>query len=39
MPNNPLKSGLVGSPEEWPWSSSRFYYLNDSTLLSMDRLA
>jgi hypothetical protein len=25
-------------PEEWPWSSFRFYYLNDSSLLSMDRL-
>ena len=39
MHNNPVKRGLVSSPEEWPWSSFRFYYLNDSTLLSMDRLA
>ena len=36
--NNPVKRGLVHSPEEWPWSSFRFYYLNDSSLLSMDRL-
>jgi putative transposase len=39
MHNNPVKRGLVSSPEEWPWSSFRFYSLNDSTLLSMDRLA
>jgi putative transposase len=38
MPNNPVKRALVRSPEEWPWSSFRFYYLNDSSLLSMDRL-
>lgn len=22
---NPVKGGLVGSPEEWPWSSNRHY--------------
>jgi putative transposase len=38
MHNNPVKRGLVHSPEEWPWSSFRFYYLNDSSLLSMDKL-
>jgi putative transposase len=38
MHNNPVKRGLVRSPEEWPWSSYRFYYLNDSSLLSMDSL-
>jgi hypothetical protein len=32
------KRGLVRSPEEWPWSSFRFYYLNDTSLLSMDKL-
>jgi hypothetical protein len=26
------------SPDQWPWSSFRFYYLNDASLLSMDRL-
>jgi hypothetical protein len=31
--------GWVASPEPWPWSSFRFYYLNDSSVLSMDRLA
>ena len=36
---NPVKQGLVGSPDEWPWSSFRFYYLNDSSVLRMDRPA
>ena len=36
---NPVKCGLVASPDQWPWSSFRFYYLNDSSVLSMDRLA
>jgi len=39
MHNNPVKRGLVRSPQEWPWSSFRFYYLDDSSLFSMDRLA
>jgi len=30
MPNNPVQRVLVHSPEEWLWSSFRFYYLNDS---------
>ena len=38
MHNNPGKRGLVRSPEQWPWSSYRYYYLNDSSLLSMDAL-
>jgi putative transposase len=38
MRNNPVKRGLVRSPGEWPWSSFRFYYLNDTSLLSMDKL-
>ena len=36
MHNNPVKRGLVGQPGDWPWSSWRFYYLEDSSLLSMD---
>ena len=39
MHNNPVNKGLVSSPDQWPWSIFRFYYLNDSTVLSMDRLA
>jgi len=38
MHNNPVKRGLVASPGLWPWSSWRFYYLNDQSVLSMDRL-
>jgi putative transposase len=36
--NNTVKTGLVRSPEQWPWSSYRYYYLNDLSLLSMDAL-
>ena len=38
MYNNPVKRDLVRSPEGWPWSSFRFCYLNDTSLLSMDKL-
>jgi len=39
MHNNPVKKRLVSSPDQWPWSSFRFYYLNDSSVLTMDRPA
>lgn len=39
MHGNPVKRGLVSSPDQWPWSSFRFYYLNDASVLAMDRLA
>jgi putative transposase len=39
MHNNPAKRGLVSSPDHWPWSSFRFDYCNDSSVLNMDRLA
>ena len=38
MHGNPVKRGLVKSPDQWPWSSFRFYYLEDSSVLAMDRL-
>jgi putative transposase len=38
MHNNPVKRGLVSSPGEWPWSSWRFYHLQDASIASMDRL-
>ncbi len=38
MHNNPVKRGLVTVPGEWPWSSWRFYYLEDASLLPMDRV-
>jgi len=30
MHRNPVKRGLVGSPEEWRWSSYRFYFLDEA---------
>ena len=36
--NNPLKRGLAPEPGDWPWSSWRFYFRNDTSLLSMDRV-
>ncbi len=38
MHGNPVKRGLVSSPDKWPWSSFRFYYLNDASVLAMDKL-
>jgi hypothetical protein len=29
MHRNPVKRGLVGSPEEWRWGSCRFYFLDE----------
>ena len=36
MHNNPVVRKLVDQPGDWPWSSWRFYFLNDSSLLPMD---
>jgi REP-associated tyrosine transposase len=33
---NPVKRGLVRSPDQWPWSSFRYYHLNNASLLTMD---
>jgi putative transposase len=38
MHNNPVKRGLVNAPGDWPWSSWRFYFLQDTSILRMDRL-
>jgi hypothetical protein len=38
MHNNSVTTRPVPSPDQWPWSSFRYYYLNDSSLLSMDRV-
>ncbi len=38
MHNNPVTRGLVNSPEDWPWSSWRFYYWEDASILRMDRM-
>lgn len=33
---NPVRRGLVERPEDWVWSSFRFYEYGDSSLISMD---
>ena len=38
MHNNPVKRRLVASPADWPWSSWRFYHLEDASILAMDRM-
>ena len=38
MHNNPVKRGLVKEPGDWPWSSWRFYFLQDTSRLAMDRV-
>jgi hypothetical protein len=38
LQGNPVKRGLVKSPADWPWSSWRFYHLNDTSALAMDRV-
>jgi putative transposase len=38
MHGNPVKRGLVSSPGDWLWSSWRFYFLQDASILYMDRL-
>jgi putative transposase len=38
MHNNPVQRRLVKQPGGWPWSSWRFYYLEDASLLAMDRI-
>jgi len=38
MHNNPVTQRLVSSPSEWPWSSWRYYFLEDSSIIAMDRV-
>ena len=38
MHNNPVKRGLVSSTSDWPWSSGRFYFRPDASILRMDRV-
>lgn len=33
---NPITRGLVDAPEDWPWSSYRFYEMDDRSALTMD---
>ena len=36
MHRNPVKRGLVGSPEQWRWSSYRFYLLGELGPVAVD---
>src|SRR5579859_560592 len=38
MHNNPVTRKMVDKPGDWPWSSWRFYFLDDASILSMDRM-
>ena len=38
MHHNPVKRGLVDSPEKWPYSSFRFYFLEDTSMLTIDQM-
>jgi len=37
MHNNPVTRKLVSSPRDWLWSSWRFYFMDDTSLIAMDR--
>ena len=36
MHGNPVRRGLVDRPEQWRWSSYRFYEMGDASLMAMD---
>jgi hypothetical protein len=36
--HNPVQRGWVAHPGDWPWSSGRFYDLEDASVLAMDRM-
>ena len=38
MHNNPVKPRRLAQPDDWPWSSWRFYHLEDTSILAMDRI-
>ena len=38
MHRNPVRRGLVPSPELWKWSSFRFYYYDERADVTIDRL-
>ena len=37
MHRNPVKRGLVGSPENWRWSSYRFYWMDEPGLVRVNQ--
>jgi REP-associated tyrosine transposase len=38
MHNNPVVRKLVNQPGDWPWPSWRFYFLEDASLIAIDRV-
>ena len=36
--SNPLKQDLLKHPGDPPWSSWRFYFWNDASVLAMDKM-
>jgi hypothetical protein len=38
MHNNPVNRCRVKERGDWPWSSWKFYYLGDASVLAMDRM-
>jgi putative transposase len=38
MHRNPVTRGLVERPEDWPWSTYRHYFLNESAPVQITRL-
>jgi len=34
--NNPVRKGLVSSPEDWVWSSARYYAGNNDSPIKID---
>ena len=33
---NPLRAGMATQPEDWPWSSYRYYEFGDESVMNMD---
>jgi putative transposase len=38
MHGNPVQRGMVTSPDQWPWSSFRLYFLGEESIFPIDRL-
>jgi hypothetical protein len=38
MHDNPVKRGLFKHPGDWLWSSWRFYFWNDASILGVDKM-
>jgi hypothetical protein len=36
--DDPVKRGLVKHPGEGPWSSRRFFFRNDASILDMEKM-